>query len=113
MGAIRSRPSHCSPLAITTAATPPTVPATMKLAPLHRKSSCQILQKRCCVEPAIAYATRPVLTKKYAAIAATSGLGSDSKLWGAHVPPSRTYTHPVVHIVITSAATLNAVRYAG
>ena len=61
----------------------------------------------------MAVATRPVLTTKYAVIAPTSGPAMASKSSGATRPPSAVYAAPVTAIVIASAATLNAVRYAG
>src|SRR6185295_7211905 len=98
---------------MTTAAPAPALPATMKLATLQRKSSRQIFGSDCRVDSAIAVATRPVLTTKYAAMAPTRGLATASKSTGATRPPSVVYAHPVTAMVIASAATLNAVRYSG
>jgi hypothetical protein len=98
---------------MTTAAPAPAVPATTKLATLQRKSSRQILAGDCRVDSAIAMATRPVLTTKYAAIAPTRGPATASRSSGATRPPRAVYAAPVTAIVIDAAATLNAVRYRG
>src|SRR6185295_16060155 len=53
------------------------------------------------------------LTRKYVAIAATSGRGSVVRSSGRCDPPSHVYTNDVATIVTASAAALNAVRYSG
>ena len=73
---------------MTTAASAPAVPATMKLAALHRKSSRQTRQADRPVDSAIATATRPVFRQKYVAMAPTSGFTSDATSNGPDVPPS-------------------------
>src|SRR5436190_14794632 len=104
---------QCSPRPITTAATAPAPPATMKLAPLQRKSSRQTIHTGRPVDRPMAPATSPVLTKKYVAMAVTSGLDKPEKSTGPTGPPSHSYDQPAAAIVITSAAMLNAVRYSG
>src|SRR6185503_462932 len=108
-----SRAVQCSPRPMTTAATAPAPPATMKLAPLHRKSSRQTIHTGRPVDLPMAPATRPVLTTKYVAMAATSGLDKPEKLSGCTGPPSHEYDNPVAVIVMASAAMLNTVRYSG
>ena len=60
----------------------------MKLGPLQRKLSCHTFHAFWRVDSAMAPATRPVLTKKYVAIAPTSGLGSDATCNSPGAPPS-------------------------
>src|SRR5436190_22523531 len=104
---------QCSPRPITTAATAPAPPATIKLAQLQRKSSRQTAHTGRPVDRPMAPATRPVLTKKYVAMAATSGCDKPEKLSGATGPPSHWYDKPAAAIVMASAAILNTVRYTG
>src|SRR5256712_13492101 len=91
----------------------PAVPATMKLAPLHRKSSYHTRHADRPVDNAIAPATSPVLKTKHVAIAPTSGFAIADTTNGPDHPPSHPYTAPVAMIVIASAAMLNTVRYTG
>ena len=55
---------QCSPRSITTAASAPALPATMKLGALQRNSSCHTCHHVRSDDSAIAPATRLVLTKK-------------------------------------------------
>src|SRR5262245_55123657 len=113
MGGRKRRATQCPPRATTTAASAPAVPATMKLAPLQRKSSRHTETKERLLVNAIAPATRPVLTRKYVAIAPTSGFARPEVSRGVVGPPANWYTMPVATIVRTSAATLKIVRYSG
>jgi hypothetical protein len=79
--------SQYSPLAMTTAASAPAPPATMKLGPLQRKLSRQTRQTDCRAASAIAPATSPVLTRKYVAIVAMSGFVRSANDVGAGMPP--------------------------
>src|SRR5689334_19481594 len=101
---------QCSPRFTTTAAAAPALPATMKLLPLHRKSSRHTVENERPLESAIAPAIRPVLTKKYVATAPTSGRASGTRSLGAGGPPSDAYAAPVAAIVTASAAALNTDR---
>ena len=72
---------------MTIAVSAPAVPATMKLAALHRKSRPHVSAKVRFDDSAIAPATRLVLTKKYVPIAPTSGFATASPAVGGVVPP--------------------------
>src|SRR5437773_2881842 len=102
-----------TPRWIAMAAIAPAAAATTKLGTLHRKSSCHTCQMGCRFDRAITPAIRPVLTKKYVAMAPTSGFGSVSKSSGPVAPPSEMYANPAAIIVSASAAMLNTVRYQG
>src|SRR5689334_13068175 len=98
---------------MTTPAMAPAPPATMKLVALHAKSSRQTVHAERPVDSPIAPAIRPVFTAKYTAIAPTSGRSIGEMAGGAIVPPSAPYAAADAAMVTISAATLNAVRYAG
>src|SRR5215208_5504077 len=101
MGASSTTAFQCSPRWTTIAASAPAAPATMKLDALQRKSSRQVAMNVRLVDKEIAAATRLVLTRKYAAIAMTSGLPNTAVTSvGEAWPPSPVYTAPVATIVI-------------
>ena len=72
---------------------------------------CQVLTIGVRVDSAIAVATMPVLSRKYAVAAPTSGRASAaSDIAMSWRPPSRLKARPVACTVITSEATLKSVR---